>query len=118
MDWKKEPYEYYEGKDLDPRHEMHIIKNKFESKYANKIEDNLNKMRFALPERPEHKPQYEGVKNIDLANINIEKIHSVNEQRLSKLDLNYKSTGNLPGSKKSRLDAADDVVDELMLLGL
>mmetsp|Transcript_14656 Transcript_14656/g.14285 ORF Transcript_14656/g.14285 Transcript_14656/m.14285 type:complete len:115 (+) Transcript_14656:952-1296(+) len=96
VDWKKEPYEYYEGKDLNPRHEMYIVKNKFESKFANKIDDALNYQRFILPERDEHKPQYDTqIRNIDLASINVEKIHQVNEQRLSKLDRDYKSTGNL-----------------------
>jgi hypothetical protein len=44
VDWKKEPYEYYENrvKDLNPRDEIYIIKNKYENKFAHKIDDALN----------------------------------------------------------------------------
>lgn len=44
VNWNKEPYEYYNHrvKDLNPRDEMYLVRNNYESKYANKIDDNLN----------------------------------------------------------------------------
>ena len=78
VDWKREPYEYYNNrvKDLNPRNEMYIVKNNYENKYASKIDDQLNNQRYNLPEREEHKPQYnQRIRPIDLANINVEKLH-------------------------------------------
>lgn len=55
---------------------MYIVKNNYEDKFANKIEDSLNFKRFTVPEREEHKPKYDSrIRPIDLANINVEKLH-------------------------------------------
>lgn len=55
---------------------MYIIKNNYEDKYANKIDDPLNFKRFAVPEREEHKPQYDSrIRPIDLAHLNVEKLN-------------------------------------------
>lgn len=66
---------------------MYLIRNNYESKFASKIDDSLNFQRYNLPEREEHKPKYDSrIRPIDLANINVEKIHQINEQRLTRLD--------------------------------
>jgi len=58
VNYKKEPYEYYNSKvkDLNPRDELYLIKNNYENKHAHKIDDGLNFKRFTIPEREEHKP--------------------------------------------------------------
>ena len=92
MNWHKEPYEYYNSKvkDINPRNDMYVVKNDYETKFANKIDDELNFKRFHVPEREEHKPQYDSrIRPIDLASINVEKIQSVNENRLSRLEKDY-----------------------------
>lgn len=78
VNWHREPYEYYNSKvkDIHPRNEFYIIKNNYENKHAHKIDDELNLKRFTILEREENMPKYEKrIRPIDLANINIEKIH-------------------------------------------
>ena len=89
VNWQREPYEHshHRVRDVHPRDETYIVRNTYESKLASKIEDPLNFNRYNLPEREEHKPQYDSrIRPIDLASINVEKIHQVNEQRLTRLD--------------------------------
>lgn len=95
---------------MNPRDELYLIKNNYENKYASKIEDGLNFQRYNLPEREEHKPQYNNrIRPIDLANINVEKIHQINEQRLTRLDKDNFSSFN-KGSKRTEIDAITDLL--------
>ncbi|CDW72165.1 UNKNOWN [Stylonychia lemnae] len=123
VNWNKEPYEYYNHrvKDLNPRDEMYLVRNNYESKYANKIDDNLNFQRYNLPEREEHKPQYDHrIRPIDLANINVEKIHQVNEQRLTRLEREIGGGSgfntNQNNGKKSNYDL--DMINDILSLKL
>lgn len=79
VNWNREPYEFYHSKvkDINPRHEMYMVKNNMENKFAQKLgEFGGGSSGFVIPDREEHRPQYDNrIRPIDLASINIEKIH-------------------------------------------
>ena len=108
-------------KDLNPRNELYIVKNNYENKYASRIDDQLNMQRYNLPEREEHKPQYnQRIRPIDLANINVEKLHQVNELRLTKLDEDRYLSVPAPrlDSKKTKYGTDLEALEEMLSIKL
>ena len=88
----------------------------------------MDLQKYNLPEREEHKPQYDHrIRPIDLASINVEKIHQVNEQRLTRLDRdvlghgtssasNFNSNNNLGKQKQKNYDL--DMINDILSLKL